>query len=413
LIVDNREIRAADFSINPQPGTISQLPNFSAKRRMRPAQPACAGWDSSDAFIPRFARVKAFLLPLLGAGLSTQTRPLELFSADKLKDQPMKIRLLPLAALASCLFVSINPTRATTIVENFSSDPTSSAWSVYGNPRLFAWNATNHNLEVTWDSSQPNSYFTRALGTNLTKASDFMLGFDVRLNDIGPGADVNKPFTFQIAIGLINLTQATNTGFIRASGFEAPNLVEFDYFWDSGFGATVSPVLISGLNEYNAGGFTFPLELATGPTFQVTLLYTAEDRTLRTMITSNGIPFGPVQDATLGTNFSDFTVDHFGVSSFNDAGQFPGYEGSVLAHGLVDNFVFAAPPPVTRVAATGPGQIQFHSTTNWLYSLERTTNFQSWLPVSAHAPGIAGTMTMQDPNPPSGSALYRVQAQLP
>lgn len=326
----------------------------------------------------------------------------------------MKIRLLPLAALAGFLSVSVNPTSATTIAENFSSDPASSDWNVYGNPSLFAWNATSQNLEVTWDSSQPNSYFTRALGTNLTKASDFMLGFDVRLHDIGPGADVNKPFTFQIAIGLINLTQATNTGFIRASGFEAPNLVEFDYFWDSGFGATVSPVLISGLNEYNVGGFTFPLELATGPTFHVTLLYTADDRTLRTTITSNGIPFGPVQDATLDANFSDFTVDHFGVSSFNDAGQDPRYDvGSVLAHGVVDNFVFAAPPPVTRVAATGPGQIQFRGITNWLYALERTTNFQSWSPVSAPVVGIAGTMTMQDPNPPAGGALYRVQAQLP
>lgn len=324
----------------------------------------------------------------------------------------MKIRL-PLLALAGFLAVSINSARATTIAENFSGDSGSSGWSVYGNSSLFAWNSTNQNLEVTWDSSQANSYFTRAVGTNLTKADDFLLGFDVRLNDIGPGADLNKPFTFQIAIGLINLAQATNTGFIRASGFEAPNLVEFDYFWDSGFGATVSPVLISGLNEYNAGGFTFPLELAPGPTFHVTLRYTADDRTLRTMITSNGIPFGPVQDATLGANFSDFTVDHFGVSSFNDAGQFPGYEGSVLAHGIVDNFVFAAPPPVTRVAATGPGQIQFRSTTNWLYSLERATDFQSWLPVSAPVAGIAGPMTMQDTNPPAGSALYRVQAQLP
>ena len=337
-----------------------------------------------------------------------------MFSADKLKDQPMKIRLLPLAALAGFLSVSINPTRATTIIENFSSDPTPFAWGVYGNPSLFAWNATNHNLEVTWDSSQSNSYFTRAIGANLTKAVDFMLGFDVRLNDIGPGADVNKPFTFQIAIGLINLAQATNTGFIRASGFDAPNLVEFDYFWDSGFGATVSPVVISGLNEYSTGGFTFPLELATGPTFRVTLLYTADDHTLRTTITRNGLPFGPVQDATLGANFSDFTVDHFGVSSFNDAGQDPRYDvGSVLAHGVVDNFVFAAPPPVTRVVATGPGQIQFCSTTNWIYALERTTNFQSWLPVSTPVAGIAGTMTMQDPNPPAGSALYRVQAQLP
>lgn len=380
---------------------------------MRPAQPAGAGWDSLDAFIPRFARVKAFLLPLLRAGLSTQTRPSEMFSADKLKDQPMKIPLPLLAALAGLLSVSFNAAQATTIAENFSGDPASTGWSVYGNSSLFGWNATNQNLAVTWDSSQPNSYFTHAVGANLTKADDFLLGFDVRLNDIGPGTDPNKPFTFQIAMGLINLVQATNTGYHRASGFEAPNLVEFDYFWDSGYGATVSPVLISGLNEYNTGGFTFPLELAPGPTFHVAMLYTADDHTLRTTITSNGVAFGPVQDATLGAGFSDFIVDHFGVSSFNDAGQFPGYEGSVLAHGILDNFVFAAPPPVTWVAATGPGQIQFRSTTNWLYHLERSTDYQSWLPASAPVAGIAGTMMMHDTNPPTVSALYRVQAQWP
>jgi hypothetical protein len=106
-------------------------------------------------------------------------------------------------------------------------------------------------------------------------------------------------------------------------------------------------------------------------------------------------------------------VDHFGVNSFNDAGQFPGFEGSVLAHGVCDNVLFAAPPPVTRVAATGAGQIQFRSTTNWLYHLERTTNFQSWLPASAAVAGLSGTMTIQDTNPPSGGAFYRVQARLP
>jgi hypothetical protein len=356
--------------------------------------------------------MRVFLFPQLRAGLSTKTRPPELFSADKLKDQLMKT-LPPLLALASLLSISTHPVWATTIAENFSGDPGSSGWNVYGNASLFAWNAANQNLEVTWDSSQSNSYFTRAVGANLTKADDFMLGFDVRLNDIGPGLDPNKPFTFQIAIGLINLVQATNTGFIRGSGFESPNLVEFDYFWDSGFGATVSPVMISSLNEFNDGGFTFPLELAAGTTFHVTLLYTAEDRTLRTMLTSNGVPFGPVKDATLGSSFSDFTVDHFGVSSFNDAGQFPGFEGSVLAHGVVDNFLFAAPPPVTRVTATGAGQIRFRSTTNWLYHLERTTDFQSWQPASAAITGVAGTMTLQDTNPPAVGALYRVQAQLP
>lgn len=328
----------------------------------------------------------------------------------------MKIRPLMLAALASLLSVSlgpVGPARATTIAENFSADPAASGWSVHGNASLFAWSAANQNLEVTWDSSQPNSYFHRSVGFTLSKTNDFLLAFDLRLTDIAGGVDANKPYPFQIAVGLMNPAQATNSTFIRGSGYESPNLVEFDYFPGAIFEPTVSPVLISTNHEFNVGGFTFPLELTTNTLFRVTMRYTASDQTLRTFITSNDVPFGPLKDATLAASFSDFQVNHVSVSSYNDAGQYPGFEGSVLAHGVIDNLVCAAPPPVTWVTAIGPGEIQFGGTTNWLYHLERTTNLQSWSPASPVVVGFAGPMTMQDTNPPAGGAFYRVQARLP
>jgi len=318
-------------------------------------------------------------------------------------------------ALAGALLVCSHVS-ATTFAEVFAADPIAQGWIATGNTNLFHWNAANHNLEVTWDSSQTNSYFCRPFGTSLTKANDFMLGFDLRLADVGPGTDTNKPFTFQIAIGLLNLAQATSSGFIRGSGFEAPNLVEFNYFWDSGFGATVSPVLISSNNEYSDGGFTFPLELTTNALYHVTMLYTADNHTLRTAITSNGVAFGSIKDSTLGASFSDLTVDYFGVSSYSDVGQFPGFEGSVLAHGVVDNFIFASPPPVTTLKAlngSGVANVQFRATTNWLYTLERTTSFQTWSTVSAIVPGVSGTMQLQDTNPPTANAFYRVHAEYP
>ncbi len=327
-----------------------------------------------------------------------------------------KIRSFALA-LAGALVVCPQVSPATTLAEGFATDPLARNWIATGNTNLFHWNAANQNLEITWDSSQTNSYFCHAIGTNLTRAGDFMLGFDLRLNGIGPGTDTNKPFTFQVALGLLNLAQATNAGFIRGTGTDAPNLVEFDYFWDSGFGATVSPVLISSNNEFSAGGFTFPLELTTNALFHVMMLYTAEDRTLRTTTTSNGVPFGPVRDAALADNFSDFAVDHLGVSSYSDAGQDPTYgEGSVLAHGVVDNFMFASPPPATNLKAvneSGGANVQFRATTNWLYVLERSTNFQNWSAASAPVPGVNGTMQLQDTNPPAANAFYRVHAELP
>ena len=108
-------------------------------------------------------------------------------------------------ALAGALVVCPQVSPATTLAEGFATDPLAQNWIATGNTNLFHWNAANQNLEVNWDSSQTNSYFCRSFGTSLTKASDFMLGFDVRLSDIGPGTDTNKPFTFQIAIGLLNL----------------------------------------------------------------------------------------------------------------------------------------------------------------------------------------------------------------
>jgi hypothetical protein len=328
-----------------------------------------------------------------------------------------KVRSLALP-FAGILVVSTFVSRATTIAENFSADPAAAGWSSFGNTNLFHWSAANQNLDVTWDSSQSNSFFCHGLGTNLTKASDFMLAFDLRLGDIAVGVDTNKPFTFEIALGLINLAQATNAGFIRGSGYQSPDLVEFDYFPNdvNNYGETISTPIISSANEYSSGGFTFPLPLATNALYHVTMIYTADDRTLRTLMTSNGAPFGPIQDSTLGAGFSDFSVDHFGVNSYSDAGQFPGYEGSVLAHGVVDNFVFAAPPPVTKVAAlpgAGGAQVQFRSTTNWLYSLERTTTFQTWSGASSALAGTGAAMTLQDTNPPAGGAFYRVAARLP
>src|SRR6185436_5117378 len=135
-------------------------------------------------------------------------------------------RILTVPALAGLILLAGTPSRATTLVENFSTDPLAHGWAVTGKTNLFHWNATNQNLEVTWDSSQTNSYFCHAFGTRLTKASDFMLGFNLRLNDIAGGVNPGKPFPFQISLGLLQLTQATNGGFIRGSGYESPNLVE-------------------------------------------------------------------------------------------------------------------------------------------------------------------------------------------
>jgi hypothetical protein len=335
-------------------------------------------------------------------------------SRGKLKDQLMynycKTILLS-------LFASAAIAGAATLSEDFTTDPALHGWQVFGDTNLFHWNATNQNLEVTWDSSQPDSYFHHPLGTILSKSDDFSLAFDLRLADIIIGSNTNKPYTFQFAIGLINFANATDTNYLRGTGYNSPNLVEFDYFPDSGFGATVDPVMISTNNGFSDGGFTFPLEMAPGNLFHISMSYTASNQTLVTSMIRNGQPFGPVADATLSTNFTDFRVDQVAISSYSDAGQDPSFAGSILAHGTVDSFLVTTPVPLIANLTGGfsgnSWQVQFLSSTNWLYTMEKTTDFQTWSATSPTTHGTGGSMTLTDTNAPGPKAFYRVGAMRP
>jgi hypothetical protein len=310
------------------------------------------------------------------------------------------------------------PGGTTTFSENFITDPKTNGWQTFGDTNLFHWNATNHYLDVMWDSSKPNSYFYHPLGTILTKKDDFSLAFNLSLSGVTAGSDTNAPYTFELAVSLIKLADATGPNFLRGTGIDSPNLVEFDYFPDDGLGdtATVAPTMISSSNRFNDGGFTFPLALTTNDVFQVQMTYTASNQTLVTMMTRDGQPFGPVKNATLGAAFGDFQVDQVAISSYSGAGQDPNYAGSILAHGKVGNLTVATPSPIMNLSGGFGGsgwQVRFTSRTNWLYTLERTTDFQAWSESSATVNGNGGSLVLQDTNAPAGKAFYRVRAQKP
>ena len=302
--------------------------------------------------------------------------------------------------------------------ETFAADPFANGWKVFGDTNLFQWDSTNQNLAVTWDSAQPNSFFYQPLGTILTKADDFGFSFELQLADITNGMNAGKPYTFELAVGFLNQAVATGGNYQRgvvnpASG--ARNLCEFDYFPDSGYGATISPTMISTNSAFNqfATKFAFPLELDTNALFAVTMNYTASDKTLRTAMTRNGDVFGPIPDVVLGAGFKDFRLDQFAVCSYSDSGA----DGSLLAHGVVDNLVVTVPPPpVQNLSGTfsnNEWQANFLSRSNWLYTLERTTDFQSWTNVSAAVAGNASNLFLQDTNPTTSRAFYRVRGERP
>jgi hypothetical protein len=317
-------------------------------------------------------------------------------------------------------FAAALPSRAAAITENFATDPALREWREFGDASLFHWNATNQHLEVTWDSSRTNSLFYRPLQTVLTKADDFNFGFDLRLHDIAIGVNTNKPYTFEIAIGLCRFNSITNKNFFRGAGtslaFGPRNLVEFDYFPDSGFGATVAPTVVANTNVIRFSD-NHPLELTTDDLFRVDLTYTASNQVLRTVMTRNGSAFGPIRDLLL-VGFPDFRVDTFAVISYSDGMQSPPqFAGSILSHGIIDNVTWSVPDaPLTAFRgdfAQGTFRAEFDAQSNWVYRLETTSDFLEWSLVEAKLAVTNGLMVLEDSEISPTHAFYRVVVDRP
>jgi hypothetical protein len=347
-----------------------------------------------------------------GLALVSQSLTRSANAAEHLKDQPMlKVRWSVLA-LAGLSVVLAPDSHAVTFHEDFATDPSARGWTIAGDTNLFHWNSTDQNLVVRWDSSQPNSYFCHPLGGTLGVDDDFSVSFDLRITNA-----VITPYGFEMAISFLNLADATGPTFLRGTGVDSPNVVEFDYFPDPDgildWGPSITTMMVDSVgttSSHWSRGWFAPLAMPLNDQFHVEMVYTASDHTLRTSITDNGLPFGPVPDAYLPATFLSFRVDHLAIASYSDANGW----GSLLADGIVDNLtVTATPRAAQRVSgsfvAGGVWQAQFLSHTNWLYTLERTTNFQSWTPVSETRRGNENDMALQDTNAPATGALYRVR----
>ena len=133
-------------------------------------------------------------------------------------------------ALAGLFALAAAHCGAVTLTENFTNDPSQNGWQVFGDTNLFQWDSTNDVMDVTWDSSQPNSYFYHPLGTTLTLADTFTICFDIQLHDL---QCLPNQGLANLAVGLFNFNDATNSGFSRPDGI-TPNLCEFDYYPDDG-----------------------------------------------------------------------------------------------------------------------------------------------------------------------------------
>jgi hypothetical protein len=338
------------------------------------------------------------------AGLSTKTVP-QFVLRHKIERSAMKkIVMLAIAGL-----FTVSTLHATLVREQFATDPALDGWQMFGDTNLFQWDSTNHVLDVTWDSTQTNSYFYYPLDKTYTRADSFCVLFDLQLNDA-----TNYNEGMELAVGLLNFADATNSVFSRAN-FISTNLCEFDYFpqfYDS-YSMTTYPDSVEATMIDDSGEHLFQtydnFTLNPGVTYRIVVVHEAGAATISAEAFTNGqlVDSFPIT-ASFGA-FGDFELDTLAVISYSD----DGYGDSILAHGSVGDLAFASPVPVGLIQTLAAGQIQFASDTNWLYTLQQTADFQAWTPLTPPVFGNGTNMLLQDPNPPACHSFYRVNAQLP
>ena len=315
--------------------------------------------------------------------------------------------------LIACVAALMNVGAAT---EVFSQNPFQRGWKLFNDEGLFSWNSQAGRLDVIWDSSRTNSYFYFPAGTVLSRSDDFSFSLDLHLNEITGGAHPGRPSTFQLSVGFLNLQDATQTNFFRGSG-DTPNLAEFNYFPDTGFGPTIWPAIWStnaALNYNGSQDYTLKA-LPVGVTLRLTVAYAASNQTVVTTITTNGVSIGTIKPVVLNNFFTDFRVNAFAVMSYSDFGQDSGFPGSIWARGFVDNIAITVPPPpVTQMQfqfLEGQANVTFLSRTNWAYFLESTPDLNVWQIASGEMNGTGASMTLSDTNAHLTQRFYRVQAR--
>jgi hypothetical protein len=254
-------------------------------------------------------------------------------------------------------------------------------------------------MDVTWDSTQTNSYFFLPLGLALTGADDFKIGFSIALDRIAIGTSEGKPYTFQIAVGLLNLSNAVNPQFFRGAGIDpvrgARNLLELAYFPDSGFGATVAPTLATEANNIAFSG-NHPLELIPGVVYRFEMQFDSTHRTVASAMWRSGerVPPEGLKPLQIPAHFADFRFDSIAIASYSDAGQSPQFAGSLQARGWVDDVELVVWHRVRARIHFGESgvEIRFPTEPGWAYQVETCEDLAGWQAAGARIVGTGFEM---------------------
>jgi hypothetical protein len=320
----------------------------------------------------------------------------------------MKIRSLAFAGL----FV-VSLAHATLVQEKFTTDPSLDGWQVFGDTNLFQWDPANQALDVTWDSTQENSYYYHPLGVTLTTNDSFCVQFDLQVSNA-----VAYNYGAGLAIGLLHWSDATNVDFSRTIGYPpniSPSVFEFDYYPTVNFEGYYNPDSVDASIVDAAGNYNYDDDaqsLLPSVTYHVVLLHYAGSINISGVIYTNGqvmSTFPELNNYYPPGDDGSFVLDTLSVSSYLD----DGYGDDVYAQGTIANLSCATPLPVQAVQTPVAGQVQFTSDTNWLYTLQQTTDFQTWTTAAPVIFGNGTNLLLQDTNPPAANSFYRVRADLP
>ncbi len=304
---------------------------------------------------------------------------------------------------------------ADTWTDDFSIDPGIHGWTAFGDASLFRWSPDAGDLQVTWDTSQAQSFFVRPIWRILTTQDDFGLSLDLRLDTIQPGIRPNRPGAMQISLGWLNLSNAVAGNYPRAGG-QARELLEWDWFpggFIPGYGdvePTVSPIAFDRLGQV-AASFTFPFDLATNTSYRLHLAYSATNRQMSVALDVDGSAGPPINPLILGDSFGSFKLDAFAIMVWNEESS---PFDSLYAVGAIDNLILTLPPlPIDQISwvAGSLSQVQFLSQVGWNYTLESSFDLASWMSVSDSISGTGQLLFLTDArSSKSAHQFYRVSA---
>jgi len=295
----------------------------------------------------------------------------------------------------------------------FTEDPFAAGWRVLGVTNLFVWKASEGVMEIRWDSSQPNSAFYLPLDWTLDRRERFAIEWEMTVAEVHAGVRPGKPFAFELAVGFFRKEDVVAEGFRRGTGVDARNLVEWDFFPDTGYGATVWPTVISseGRFNYNSSSDYVIWDLPIGKPVRGRLTFDGKKSMLETEVWVDGQQAFPPLQVPLHPSFSNFQVDAVGFLSYSDAGS----NGSLQARAMVRWVRVTVPDrPIRSIRLVRGPQgwvVRFQGRSGWRYELLESEDLRHWTVVTECRMEADGWVELPVPVSKSRQRFYRVRTE--